>query len=113
MKGCRAGYRIAVNVRGSRMFQGGLRGLAAVQSFRQRRRQEPGAPIPPVEVECGLVFENVLLGPDVNVLKFPAPRWHEDDGGNYIVTECLIINKHPDSDWVNVGTYRVQVQDEK
>src|SRR5579862_3554924 len=31
----------------------------------------------------------------------------------YIGTECLVITKDPDSDWVNVGTYRAQVQDEK
>src|SRR5262249_14968937 len=45
--------------------------------------------------------------------KFPAPKWHADDGGNYIGTECLVIAKDPDSDWVNIGTYRVMVHDEK
>ncbi|UCF95462.1 MAG: UbiD family decarboxylase, partial [Desulfobacterales bacterium] len=52
-------------------------------------------------------------GDAVNVLKFPAPKWHLQDGGNYIGTECMIITKDPDSDWVNFGTYRVMVQDEK
>jgi UbiD family decarboxylase len=45
------------------------------------------------------------------VLAFPAPKWHEDDGGRYIGTECIVITRDPDSDWVNLGTYRVQVHD--
>ncbi len=114
MKGCPPEYRIIMNVKGSRVFDGGLKGVEAVQAFRQNRRQQrQGGGIPPEEVETGPVFENVLMGSDVNVLKFPAPKWHEDDGGQYIGTECLIINKDPDSDWVNVGTYRVEVQDDK
>ena len=44
---------------------------------------------------------------------FPAPKWHEQDGGHYIGTECLVIDQDPDSGWVNVGTYRVQVHDDK
>ena len=47
----------------------------------------------------------------LRVLKFPAPKWHADDGGRYIGTECLVIVKDPDSDWVNLGTYRVMVHD--
>ena len=70
-------------------------------------------PIPPEEVPTGPVFENIQTGNDVNVLAFPSPKWHELDGGPYIGTECMVINKDPESDWINVGTYRVQVQDEK
>src|ERR1700704_2108517 len=42
--------------------------------------------IPPVTVPTGLVLENVALGDDVNLLKIPAPKWHEHDGGYYIGT---------------------------
>ena len=59
----------------------------------------------------GPVLENVIEGAAVNVLAFPAPKWHEDDGGHYIGTECMVITQDPDNDWVNLGTYRVQVQD--
>src|SRR5262249_27226887 len=114
IKGCPPEYRIVSNVRGSAVFDSGLQGLEAVQAHRQRRKHEvPNAPIPPVDVESGPIFDNILMGEDVHVLKFPAPRWHEDDGGEYIGTECLVIQKDPDSDWVNVATYRVQVQDDK
>lgn len=70
-------------------------------------------PIPYVVVPNGPVMENVHTGSDVNVLEFPAPRWHELDGGRYIGTACLVITKDPDEGWVNVGTYRIMVHDER
>lgn len=48
---------------------------------------------------------------EVDVLKFPAPLWHELDGGRYIGTGCSVVTRDLDSDWINVGTYRVQVID--
>ena len=33
------------------------------------------------------------------------------DGGRYIGTGCSVVTKDFDSDWVNVGTYRVQLLD--
>jgi len=62
-------------------------------------------------VQTGPVLENVDRDDDVDVLKFPAPFLHEGDGGRYIGTCCMVIMRDPDSDWVNVGTYRVQVHD--
>jgi 4-hydroxy-3-polyprenylbenzoate decarboxylase len=105
------GHRVLMNVRFSRIFQDDL-SLEALKRFRARRRWESN-PIPPQVVETGAVTENIIRGKDVNIRAFPAGHWHEHDGGPYIGTECLIINKDPDSDWVNLGTYRVQVQDEK
>ena len=58
-------------------------------------------------------MENVLSGNEVNILGFPAPKWHAEDGGRYIGTECMVITKDPDSDWVNAGTYRVSIRDER
>src|SRR5947209_1679795 len=66
---------------------------------------------PPRFVKDGPVFENVLRGDDIDVLKFPAPQWHPLDGGRYLGTGVCDVLKDPDSDWINVGTYRVQVQD--
>lgn len=68
--------------------------------------------IPPVFVEKGPVMENILTGKDVNVLKFPTPKWHEHDGGRYIGTGTYDILKDPDSGWVNLGTYRVMLFEE-
>ncbi len=106
-----AGYRVVVNVRFSRIFVGEL-SLDALRAYRKRGKWE-GQPIAPAIVPSGPIFSNVVTGKGINVRAFPAPHWHKEDGGNYIGTECLVITKDPDSDWVNVGTYRVQVQDER
>jgi 4-hydroxy-3-polyprenylbenzoate decarboxylase len=111
IKGYPDNYRVAVNVRSSRVLNDGY-GLDLVQAYRKHRRKS-SAPIAPVTVETGPVLENVLTGEQVDVLKFPAPKWNAGDGGRYIGTECMVITKDPDSDWVNAGTYRVQVQDSK
>src|SRR5438128_503925 len=64
-----------------------------------------------VSVNDGCVFENIQTGPDVDILTFPAPFWHELDGGRYIGTGCSVVTRDFDSDWVNVGTYRMMVHD--
>jgi 4-hydroxy-3-polyprenylbenzoate decarboxylase len=109
IKGFPPGFRVAVNVRSSKVFDNG-RGLEAVQKYRKHRRKKTD-PIPPVDVSTGPVLENVLEGDAIDALKFPTPRWHEDDGGHYIGTECMVVTRDPDSDWVNAGTYRVEVHD--
>jgi 4-hydroxy-3-polyprenylbenzoate decarboxylase len=111
IKGYPDGYRVAVNVRSSKVLNDGY-GLELVQAYRKHRRKTL-EPIPPESVASGPVLENVLTEDQVNVLAFPAPKWNAGDGGNYIGTECMVITKDPDSDWVNAGTYRVQVQDAK
>jgi 4-hydroxy-3-polyprenylbenzoate decarboxylase len=109
--GCDNGARIVSNVRTAKFLVGKL-DLDAVRAYRKRpKRQSP--PIPPRVVNDGPVLENRIEGAAIDVRKFPAPKWHAGDGGAYIGTECLIITRDPDSDWVNVGTYRVMVQDEK
>ena len=37
-------------------------------------------------VDDGPVLENIVTGDDVDVTRFPAPVWHEKDGGRYIGT---------------------------
>jgi UbiD family decarboxylase len=68
-------------------------------------------PVPPVVVDSGPIKENVLTGKDIDMFKFPAPFWHVQDGGRYIGTGDLNINRDPDSGFVNVGTYRVMIHD--
>ena len=41
---------------------------------------------------------------------FPTPQWHELDGGRYIGTGCFNISRHPETGWINLGTYRVMVK---
>ncbi|MBI2304914.1 MAG: UbiD family decarboxylase [Chloroflexi bacterium] len=70
-------------------------------------------PLPVEEVTSGPILENVLTEDEVNLWQFPAPKWHQEDGGRYLGTGCLDITKDPDSDWVNIGTYRIMIHDEK
>jgi 4-hydroxy-3-polyprenylbenzoate decarboxylase len=88
-----------------------IRGVELVREV--KRRLADLKPIPPKLVEDGPVLENVLRGKEVNVLKFPAPRWHAEDGGRYIGTFDAVVCRDPETGYVNVGTYRVQVHDEK
>lgn len=69
--------------------------------------------IPPRYVDDGPILENVVTGDDVDVTRLPAPLWHEDDGGRYIGTGSYNITRDPDDGWINCGTYRVMVHDEK
>lgn len=74
-----------------------------------RRRRNDLQPIPYVEVKDGPVLENVLRGDDVDLLRFPAPKWHPGDGGRYIGTGSFDVTRDPDEGWINCGTYRVMV----
>ena len=82
-----------------------------VDKLRNRPAQWQAAAknFPPVAVARGPVLENIQK--PVDVLAFPSPLWHELDGGRYIGTGCSVVTRDLDSDWINVGTYRVQVID--
>jgi 4-hydroxy-3-polyprenylbenzoate decarboxylase len=73
IKGYPPGHRVAVNVRGSKVFDNGEVGLERVQVYRKHRRKKAD-PIPPVVVTEGPVLENVLEGSAINVNAFPAPN---------------------------------------
>ncbi|HTN71905.1 MAG TPA: UbiD family decarboxylase [Methylomirabilota bacterium] len=76
---------------------------------RWRRQIREIRPIEPAKIKDSAVFENVVKGHDIDLLKFPVPRWHELDGGRYIGTDDLVITRDPEEGWVNVGTYRIMV----
>ncbi len=85
--------------------------LEMVEEWRHKLRTHQ--PIEPVEVGTGPVMENVQTGDQVNLLKFPTPKWHENDGGRYIGTGSMDITRDPDSGHINLGTYRVMVHNER
>jgi 4-hydroxy-3-polyprenylbenzoate decarboxylase len=82
-------------------------GTDLVKAYREKLKDFK--PIPPRVVETGPIFENIVSGKDIDLLKFPIPLMHEKDGGRYIGTNCLVTTQHPDEGWVNLGTYRVMV----
>jgi UbiD family decarboxylase len=68
------------------------------------RKMKSGKAIPPVEVKSAPLMENVMEGDSVNLFKFPAPRFHDGDGGRYIGTGNCLINADPESGFINAGT---------
>ena len=68
-------------------------------------------PLAPRFVNSGPVMENTITGDQIDVLKFPIPRFHELDRNRYLGTAHAVIQRDPDDGWVNLGTYRVMVVD--
>ena len=62
-----------------------------------------------VQVKESPLFENAAEGTAVDITRFPAPLWHEHDGGRYLGTADAVVTRDPDTGWVNVGTYRSMV----
>ncbi|MEE8332682.1 MAG: UbiD family decarboxylase [Alphaproteobacteria bacterium] len=83
--------------------------IELVDYWRKYMKEQPS--IPPVEVNGGPLLDNVLQGDDVDLTKFPTPRWHELDGGYYIGTASMVVMKDPDTGWINYGAYRIQAHD--
>src|SRR5581483_3800007 len=76
-------------------------GIALVRAIRERFSSLQL--IDPVTVSRADFAEETERGDDVNLLKFPAPFWHEHDGGRYIGTGCSVIMRDPVDGWVNLG----------
>src|SRR5436190_4374613 len=84
-------------------------GLVEALRGRPAKWQAAAAKLPAAVVKTGAAHENIESEPDLR--KFPSPLWHEMDGGPYIGTGCSVVTRDLDSDWINVGTYRVQALD--
>ncbi len=109
------GSRVLVNFfAGKRMnmtlgFPSDLNKFELSDAFR-KHYMEDVREIPHEVVADGPVLENVLEGDAIDIEKFPAPMWHEADGGRYIGTGSYNVTRDPDTGWVNAGTYRVMIQ---
>lgn len=75
------------------------------------RRIKSSQPVPPQEARNAPVMENVMTGKEVDLFKFPALRSHQNDGGRYIGTGDVVINADPETGFVNMGTYRIQLHE--
>ena len=75
-----------------------------------RKVREAGS-IPPRNVSSGPVMENVVRGPDVDLLKFPVLRFRASDGGRYLGTGVVLINRDLETGFLNMGCYRMQVHE--
>lgn len=66
--------------------------------------------IAPNEVADGPIFENIKRGEDIDLESFPAPHWHEKDGGRYIGTGSFHVTRDPETGSINLGSYRVMIR---
>lgn len=64
--------------------------------------------IAPMEIpaEKAPINENVIFDEQVNLYQFPAPKTFPLDGGRYLGTYDVLITRNPETDNINVGTYR-------
>ena len=69
--------------------------------------------IPHEIVSGGPVLDNILTGDDIDLMKFPTPMWHPEDGGRYIGTGTYTVTRDPEDGWMNCGAYRAMVHDKK
>jgi UbiD family decarboxylase len=90
-------------------------GQALVRALRSRLRHPAatGAARRAGADRGGPLFRNQLRGADVDLSRFPAPQWHELDGGRYLGTFDAVVTRDPDTGWVNVGTYRMMLHDSR
>lgn len=79
-----------------------IEGLAAA-------RGRPG--IPPRWLPTGPCKENIMLGGDVDLFRFPAPLIHACDGGRYMQTYGLNIVRTPEGSWTNWSINRMMLVD--
>jgi len=78
-----------------------LKTIPLIDALRARLRAMQ--PIKPNIVSSGPVFENVERGDQIDLTKFPVPRWPAGDGGRYLGTAHLVITRDPESGIENVG----------
>jgi UbiD family decarboxylase len=77
-----------------------------------RTKKKLGCRIPPVEIAGMLapVYENSLVGDEINLESLPIPKHWPRDGGAYAGTADAVITRDPETGYLNVGTYRMMIQ---
>jgi UbiD family decarboxylase len=73
------------------------------------------APIPPklISADSAPCKQNILLGDDATLDRFPIPQVHPDDGGRYPNTWGIIVARTPDGRWTNWSISRIMMLDSR
>jgi len=71
------------------------------------------SPIPPKQISADSApcKQNILLGEDATLDRFPIPLVHQDDGGRYVNTWGIIVARTPDGRWTNWSISRIMMID--
>ena len=101
---------VAVGLFGSReLYAMGL-GFRSIDDVRKRWLDALAKPIPPIVVSNGACKEQVQIGDDVDLLKFPVPIWTPSlDPAPYVTAGCIVM-KDPETGVRNVGVYRLMLK---
>jgi UbiD family decarboxylase len=72
-------------------------------------------PIPPVRVASDVApcKQNILVGSEATLDRFPIPLVHADDGGPYVNTWGVIVARTPDGRWTNWSISRIMLLDNR
>jgi len=106
------GGRVLTNMLGSSVkryaMSVGLDGSMPLVDLIRETRHVMNRRIAPVHIPKSEapVNEIVLTGDDVDLTRFPVPRFWPRDGGPYIGTGDITFTRDPESRRINVGVYR-------
>ncbi|MFE7300648.1 UbiD family decarboxylase [Streptomyces sp. NPDC057579] len=80
-----------------------------VDALAEARTREP---LPPVLVDSAPCKQNILLGEDASLERFPTPLLHDGDGGPYVNTWGTIVARTPDGSFTNWSIARIMMVDD-
>lgn len=112
LAGDETGTRILTNMLGASKERYGLSvGIDPALSVREmiaRTRTIMKSAVPPVMVakDAAPVNEVVVTGDDIDLTRFPIPRFWPGDGGRFIGTGDVTLTRSPETGRINVGCYR-------
>lgn len=112
IKGYPEGFRVLTNILGSSLNRIAITlglpiSLSPIEMIR-RTKDIFNIKIPPeiIGKDKAPINENIVMGGDIDLFLFPAPKMWPLDGGRYIGTGDVVITKDPDDGHLNLGTYR-------
>jgi len=97
-----ARYAVAMGINDSLSLREMIRATRRVM----RRRIAPKM----IAKENAPVNERVQTGGDIDLTRFPAPKFWPGDGGRYIGTGDITFTRDPETRRINVGCYRQMIQ---
>jgi UbiD family decarboxylase len=116
LKGDTTGSGILINMLGASReryaLAVGLDPSANSPEMIQATRSLMNNPIPPVMIakDRAPVNEVVVTGKDIDLTKFPVPKFWPGDGGRFIGTGDIVFTASPDTGRINIGCYRQMLQ---
>ncbi|EPZ41648.1 hypothetical protein N007_16800 [Alicyclobacillus acidoterrestris ATCC 49025] len=81
------------------------------ENVQQKWSHAQNNPIPPRVVATGPCKENILVGNDIDIFKFPVPTWTVGEDPAPYLTSPFVFTRDPDTGIQNVGTYRVMLKE--